>query len=151
MYLRYSSIVVAPIVRSSPRASIGLSMFEASTEPSAAPAPTIVCSSSMNRMNWSCASVTSFKNAFRRSSNSPRNFAPELSCVVDHITSPSLFTSRTVAIASCFRSRMSEDSRSPAPALNPRPTPEELERGARPLVPTAPRRSALSDDWYRSV
>ena len=35
--------------RSSPRASIGLSMFAASTAPSAAPAPTIVCSSSMKR------------------------------------------------------------------------------------------------------
>ena len=78
MYLRYSSIVVAPIVRNSPRASIGLSMFDASTEPSAAPAPTIVCSSSMNRMICPCASVTSFKNALSRSSNSPRNFAPAI-------------------------------------------------------------------------
>ena len=50
MYLRYSSSVVAPTVCSSPRASIGLSMFDASIEPSAAPAPTTVCSSSMNRM-----------------------------------------------------------------------------------------------------
>src|SRR5205807_858465 len=72
MYLRYSSSVVAPTVRSSPRASIGLSMFDASTEPSAAPAPTIVWSSSMNKMIWPCESVTSFKNAFSRSSNSPR-------------------------------------------------------------------------------
>ena len=37
MYLRYSSSVVAPIVCSSPRASIGFSMFEASIDPSAAP------------------------------------------------------------------------------------------------------------------
>ena len=50
MCLRYSSSVVAPIARSSPRASIGFSMFAASTAPSAAPAPTIVCSSSMKRM-----------------------------------------------------------------------------------------------------
>ena len=49
MCLRYSSSVVAPTARSSPRASIGLSMFAASTAPSAAPAPTIVCSSSMKR------------------------------------------------------------------------------------------------------
>ena len=48
MYLRYSSSVVAPMQCSSPRASIGLSMFEASIAPSAAPAPTTVCSSSMN-------------------------------------------------------------------------------------------------------
>ena len=50
MCLRYSSSVVAPTQRSSPRASIGLSRLAASTAPSAAPAPTIVCSSSMNRM-----------------------------------------------------------------------------------------------------
>ena len=50
MCLRYSSSVVAPTARSSPRASIGLSRLAASTAPSAAPAPTIVCSSSRNRM-----------------------------------------------------------------------------------------------------
>ena len=50
MCLRYSSSVVAPTARSSPRASIGFSRLAASTAPSAAPAPTIVCSSSMNRM-----------------------------------------------------------------------------------------------------
>ena len=50
MCLRYSSSVVAPIARSSPRASIGFSMLPASIAPSAAPAPTIVCSSSMNVM-----------------------------------------------------------------------------------------------------
>ena len=76
MYLRYSSSVVAPMVCNSPRANIGLSMLEASTDPSAAPAPTMVCSSSMKRMISPCESVTSFKNAFSRSSNSPRNFAP---------------------------------------------------------------------------
>ena len=52
MCFRYSSSVVAPTVCSSPRASIGLSMFEASIDPSAAPAPTTVWSSSMNRMTW---------------------------------------------------------------------------------------------------
>ncbi len=49
MYLRYSVSVVAPTQRSSPRESKGFSRFAASTAPSAAPAPTIVCSSSMNR------------------------------------------------------------------------------------------------------
>ena len=48
MCLRYSSSVVAPMARSSPRASIGFSRLAASTAPSAAPAPTMVCSSSMN-------------------------------------------------------------------------------------------------------
>ena len=76
MCLRYSSSVVAPMACSSPRASIGLSMFEASIAPSAAPAPTTVCSSSMKRMICPSASVTSFRTAFSRSSNSPRNLAP---------------------------------------------------------------------------
>ena len=49
MYLRYSSSVVAPMHWSSPRDSGGLRMFAASIAPSAAPAPTSVCSSSMNR------------------------------------------------------------------------------------------------------
>ena len=50
MCVRYSSSVVAPTARSSPRASIGLSRLPAETAPSAAPAPTIVWSSSMKRM-----------------------------------------------------------------------------------------------------
>ena len=50
MYLRYSSSVVAPMHCSSPRDSGGLRMFAASTAPSAAPAPTSVCSSSMKRI-----------------------------------------------------------------------------------------------------
>ena len=49
-YLRYSSRVVAPTTRSSPRASMGFSMLEASTAPSAPPAPTMVCISSMKVM-----------------------------------------------------------------------------------------------------
>ena len=76
MYLRYSLSVVAPMARSSPRASAGFSMFEASIEPSAAPAPTSVCSSSMKRMICPSDSVTSLRTAFSRSSNSPRYFAP---------------------------------------------------------------------------
>ena len=50
MYFRYSSSVVAPTVCSSPRASIGFSMLDASIEPSDAPAPTTVWSSSMKRI-----------------------------------------------------------------------------------------------------
>ena len=73
---RYSSSVVAPTIRSSPRASIGLSMLPASIAPSAAPAPTTVCSSSMNVMIWPSLLRISFRTAFSRSSNSPRYFAP---------------------------------------------------------------------------
>ena len=48
MCSRYSSSVVAPTMRSSPRASIGLIMLPASmAESPVAPAPTMVCSSSM--------------------------------------------------------------------------------------------------------
>jgi hypothetical protein len=76
MCLRYSSSVVAPMQRSSPRASAGLSMLPALTAPSAAPAPMTVCSSSMNMITRPSLAVTSLSTAFRRSSNSPRYFAP---------------------------------------------------------------------------
>ena len=57
--LRYSSSVVAPTQCSSPRASAGFSRFDASIAPSALPAPTSVCISSMNRMMSPSAAVTS--------------------------------------------------------------------------------------------
>ena len=77
MYLRYSSSVVAPMACSSPRASAGLSILPASIDESPdEPAPTMVWSSSMNRMICPSDSFTSRSTAFRRSSNSPRYFAP---------------------------------------------------------------------------
>ena len=77
MYLRYSSSVVAPTRRSSPRASIGLIMLPASIADSpVAPAPTMVCSSSMNVMIWPAEFLMSSSTALSRSSNSPRYFAP---------------------------------------------------------------------------
>ena len=78
MYLRYSSSVVAPMHWSSPRASGGLRMFAASIAPSAAPAPTSVCSSSMNRIA-SLVLRSSSMIFLRRSSNSPRYFVPATS------------------------------------------------------------------------
>ena len=78
MYLRYSFSVVAPMARSSPRASAGFSMLPASMAPSAAPAPTKVCSSSINRMTWPFDSSISFNSALSRSSNSPRYLAPAI-------------------------------------------------------------------------
>ena len=65
MYFRYSSSVVAPTVCSSPRASIGFSMFDASIDPSAAPAPTTVWSSSMKRITWPCASADLLEDRFQ--------------------------------------------------------------------------------------
>ena len=47
--------------------------------PSAAPAPTTVCSSSMKRMTWPSESLISLSTALRRSSNSPRYLAPAMS------------------------------------------------------------------------
>ena len=79
MRVRYSSIVVAPIMCSSPRASIGLSMLPASIAPSAAPAPTTVCNSSTNSRIRPSAARTSLSTALSRSSNSPRYFAPATS------------------------------------------------------------------------
>ena len=79
MYLRYSSSVVAPMQCSSPRASAGLSMLPASIAPSALPAPTMVCSSSMNRITRPSCLDRSLSTAFSRSSNSPRNLAPAIS------------------------------------------------------------------------
>ena len=74
---RYSSSVVAPIIRSSPRASIGLSMLPASIAPSPPlPAPTTVCSSSMNVITRPSEDLISSSTALSRSSNSPRYFAP---------------------------------------------------------------------------
>src|SRR3990170_2641300 len=77
-YLRYSSRVVAPMQRSSPRARAGFSMLEASIAPSAFPAPTRVCSSSMKRTTFPSAAAISLRTAFSRSSNSPRYFAPAM-------------------------------------------------------------------------
>ena len=78
MYLRYSSRVVAPIHRNSPRAIIGLSKFPASIAPWLAPAPTTVWISSINRIIWPWDSVTSLRTALSLSSNSPRYFAPAI-------------------------------------------------------------------------
>ena len=76
MLLRYSSSVVAPTHEMSPRASAGFKMLEPSMLPPIAPAPTSVCSSSMNRMTLPLLSFTSFRTPFRRSSKDPRKLAP---------------------------------------------------------------------------
>ena len=73
MFLRYSSSVVAPITWSSPRSGAGLSMFDASMAPSAAPAPTTVYSSSINRIR-SLRPRAPRRSVLSRSSNSPRYF-----------------------------------------------------------------------------
>ena len=57
----------------------GAEMGDASIAPSAAPAPTTVCSSSMNSRMRPSADLISPSTALRRSSNSPRYFAPATS------------------------------------------------------------------------
>src|SRR5207249_2295415 len=81
MYLRYSFSVDAPTHCSSPRASAGFSMLDASTAPSAAPAPTSVCSSSMNRMMFRFCAI-SLMIALSRSSNWPRYFVPAITAAM---------------------------------------------------------------------
>ena len=76
MCLRYSSSVVAPTARSSPRASIGFKEVGGVDAPSAVPAPTIVWSSSMKRTIWPSAAWISLRTALSRSSNSPRYLEP---------------------------------------------------------------------------
>ena len=76
MCSRYSSSVVAPTIRSSPRASIGLSMLPASIEPSPLPAPTTVCSSSRKVMTCPSEFLISSRTDLSRSSNWPRYCAP---------------------------------------------------------------------------
>ena len=78
-YFWYSSSVVAPMARSSPRAKAGLRMLAASIAPSLLPAPTSVWISSIKRMICPSDLVTSFTTALSRSSNSPLYFAPAIS------------------------------------------------------------------------
>ena len=75
MVCRYSSNVVAPIHCISPRAKAGLNIFEASKEPVAPPAPTMVWISSI-KMIMSLFFSNSLIKAFMRSSNCPRYFVP---------------------------------------------------------------------------
>ena len=85
MYLRNSSSVVAPMHCNSPRASDGLRMFAASTAPSAAPAPTSMCISSMKRTQLP-ADFSSSITFFSRSSNSPRYFVPATRPPISSVT-----------------------------------------------------------------
>ena len=75
MYLRYSFIVVAPTHCNSARLSAGLIILLASIVPSAEPAPTMVCNSSMNKITFLARRISSI-TALIRSSNCPRYFVP---------------------------------------------------------------------------
>src|SRR6266550_4322753 len=85
MYLRYSLSVVAPMHWISPRASAGLRMLAASIAPSAAPAPTRVCSSSMNSTTSRLERISS-RIFLSLSSNSPRYFVPATSAPISSVS-----------------------------------------------------------------
>mmetsp|Transcript_6366 Transcript_6366/g.23319 ORF Transcript_6366/g.23319 Transcript_6366/m.23319 type:complete len:227 (-) Transcript_6366:702-1382(-) len=114
MCFLYSSIVVAPMHCSSPRASAGLRMFAASMAPSAAPAPMSVCTSSMKRMISSSA-LTSSMSFLSLSSNSPRYFVPAtrrpMSRVI--IRFPSSVSGTSLAAIFCARPSAMEDFPTP--------------------------------------
>ena len=83
IYFLYSFMVVAPIHFRTPLASIGLRRFPASIEPSdEPPAPTTVCSSSINIIISPLLDSTSLRRAFNLSSNSPLNFAPAINAPI---------------------------------------------------------------------
>ena len=69
----------------SPRASAGLSMFAASIDPAADPAPTIVWISSIKRIMFGFL-VSSFRRALIRSSNCPRYFVPATTEAMSRLT-----------------------------------------------------------------
>ena len=75
MYFLYSFKVVAPTSCISPLARSGFRIFAASIAPSAAPAPTIVCISSINKIT-SPTFFTSSKAFLILSSKSPLYLAP---------------------------------------------------------------------------
>ena len=73
------------MICTSPRERGGFKMFAASSEPSAAPAPMSVCISSMKRITLPLF-MTSSMMPFKRSSNSPRYFAPATSPAIGRDT-----------------------------------------------------------------
>ena len=81
-YFWYSSRVVAPMVRNSPRARAGLRILAASMAPCPPPAPMRVWISSTNKMISPLAAVTSLMTPLRRSSNSPLYLAPAMSAAI---------------------------------------------------------------------
>mmetsp|Transcript_30002 Transcript_30002/g.57628 ORF Transcript_30002/g.57628 Transcript_30002/m.57628 type:complete len:246 (+) Transcript_30002:1709-2446(+) len=83
MYLRCSSVVVAPMHCKSPRERAGLKRLETSRpappERPTDPAPTSTCISSIIKMTLPSAAFTSASRLVTRVSSSPRSFAPAMS------------------------------------------------------------------------
>ena len=101
-----SSKVVAPMHWISPLAKAGLSIFAASKEPAAPPAPTSVCISSINKM-ISGFLLISFRMAFIRSSNCPRYLVP---ATMEPISKEMIFLSASTRDTFLFAIRMANPS-----------------------------------------
>ena len=78
-------MVVAPIHCRVPLAREGFKIFAASTAPSAAPAPTMVCISSINKIQ-SGSFFNSSITFFNLSSNSPLYFVPATNDPISKVT-----------------------------------------------------------------
>ena len=81
IYFLYSLVVVAPMVRISPLASIGFRIFDVSMAP-LVPLPIMLWSSSINRIICPSENLTISKTFFNLSSKSPLNFAPARTDVI---------------------------------------------------------------------
>src|SRR5579883_1631458 len=92
IFSRYSSKVVAPTQRSSPRARAGFRILAASMPPSVPPAPTSECNSSRKRTISPLRARTSSTTVLMRSSNSPRYFAPATMAVRSSATTRHFFS-----------------------------------------------------------
>ena len=114
MYCLYSSKVVAPMHWISPLARAGLNMLDASKDPEAPPAPTIVCNSSINRMTLGDFS-SSFMTAFMRSSNWPLYFVPATRDAKSNVTTRLLNRIRETFFCMILRAKPSAMAVFPTP------------------------------------
>ncbi len=115
-YFLYSLHVVAAMVRSSPRASAGLSRLAASFWPACPPAPMMVCASSMNRMIGFGLFLTSSITFFRRFSNSPFTLAPACSRPMSSVRSVTPCSGGGTSLAATRSARPSTTAVLPTPA-----------------------------------
>ncbi|MNU53307.1 hypothetical protein D3C71_423390 [compost metagenome] len=106
-YFLYSPQVVAAMVRSSPRASAGLSRLAASLCPAWPPAPIMVWASSMKSTIGCGLFFTSAITFFRRFSNSPFTLAPACSRPMSSVCSA---TARSDSGTSCAAMRSASPS-----------------------------------------
>ena len=115
-YFLYSRQVVAAMVRSSPRASAGLSRLAASEPPSLLPAPIRVWASSINRIMGVAEAFTASMTPFRRFSNSPFTEAPACSAPISSAQSSTFCRRSGTSALTMRRARPSTRALLPTPA-----------------------------------